>query len=725
MSLLHRAFARSRTEVWDTENRLLHAFRLVRRPVAVQWLVTAACDMKCPHCYSAAGKRASGELSTEEAKRLIIDELVALHCPLLVLAGGELLLRRDIPELVDYACSRGLEWAMHTHGMHVARHRDLFERHPPVLAAISLDGDRSFHDAFRGRDGSFDAAIEAAAVLADAGCREVVLGTTVTRDNADRVADMFPLVVGSRAHSWGLHLFAPEGRGHDHAELFPTPAQLRRVAAFARRRRGLFPIELCNEWGSAGEEDLYYRDQPFACGAGRIACVVSATGDVLPCTTTDPAEREGNVRDTRLRELWMHGFGRFRSGSCDERGECWLQTRNGVRCAEHAFGAVARPRPLWVEQLPQRRRSHSRLIGERGAAAVGLLAAGLVFLQGCTRSSSQETPTSEVHPHAPSGSGDAHWAGLPVPAADFPAVLASGIAHQFHPEPWTRLRFLIAECASSGQQCGAARELLEQLAGSELARQRLPVLRAHIDALEERREIGFSEALAVLDAIELQPKYDAWLAGHVWRSVRASKPRDAAASRDRVQLYGRLRQHHRVLDALKRAQASVGEVQVRPWLKKSMPPPDAERAEVPPGLVGAAQAAWPRANAATWDSLALEILVDGAGAELARGGRVESLSRGASVQLNRLDVLWCPDATTLRVGGDRELAIPARTEVTLFSVHGYLSPKDRDAIEARVEAADVDALEADLPLAHGLIRRYLHNGADAPALRTLLVAFDE
>jgi MoaA/NifB/PqqE/SkfB family radical SAM enzyme len=725
MSLLHRAFARSRTEVWDTENRLLHAFRLVRRPVAVQWLVTAACDMKCPHCYSAAGKRSSGELTTEEAKRLVIDELVALDCPLLVLAGGELLLRRDIPELVDYACSRGLEWAMHTHGMHVARHRDLFERHPPVLAAISLDGDRSFHDAFRGREGSFDAALEAAAVLAEAGCREVVLGTTITRDNADRVADMFPLVVGSRAHSWGLHLFAPEGRGHDHAELFPTPGQLRRVAAFARRRRGLFPIELCNEWGSAGEEDLYYRDQPFACGAGRIACVVSATGDVLPCTTTDPAEREGNVRDTSLRELWMRSFGRFRSGSCDERGECWLQTRNGVRPAEHAFGAVARPRPLWVEQLPQRRRSHARLIGERGAAAVGLLAAGLVFLQGCTRPNGSETPTTEVRPNGSSGRGDTHWAGLPVPSDAFPEVLASSIAHQFHPEPWTHLRSLIAECASSRQQCGSARAQLEALPSSELARQLLPTVRAHVDALEQGREVGFDEALGVLDAFELQPKYDAWLAGHLWRSVRATRPRDATESRDRVRLYARLRQHHRVLDALKRAQASVGEVQVRPWLKKSMPPPDAERAELPPGFVGAALAAWLRANAATWDSLAFEVVVDGAGAELARAGRVESLSRGASVQLNRLDVLWCSEATTLKVAGDRELEIPARTEVTLFSLGDYLSPKDREVLEARVEAGDVDALEADLPLAHGVIRHHLSTGADAPALRTLLVAFDE
>ena len=97
MGLLHRLYARAAPEVWETETRLLHVLRLVRRPVAVQWIVTAACDLHCPHCYSSAGKRAVGELSTEEAKRLIVDELVALGKPTLVLAGGELLLRRDIP----------------------------------------------------------------------------------------------------------------------------------------------------------------------------------------------------------------------------------------------------------------------------------------------------------------------------------------------------------------------------------------------------------------------------------------------------------------------------------------------------------------------------------------------------------------------------------------------------------------------------------------------------
>lgn len=754
MGLLHRAYARSIGDVWDTENRLLHALSLVRRPVAAQWLVTASCDMKCPHCYSAAGKRVAGELSTEEAKRLVIDPLVELGCPLLVLAGGELLLRRDIPELVAYARARGLDWAMHTHGMHVPRYEALFREHPPVLAAISLDGDRSFHDAFRGRAGSFDAALRAADLLADAGCREVVLGTTVTRDNADHVARMFPLVAASRADSWGLHLFAPEGRGHDHAELFPTPGQLRRVAAFARRRRGQFPIELCNEWGSAGPDDPYYRDQAFACGAGRISFVVSATGDVLPCTTTDPREREGNVRDTPLATLWRRGFSRFRGGQCGDRGECWLQTRNGVACAEDAFGSVARRPALWVERIPRPivaavARRTPRLVGPKGAAAVGLAAAGLVFLQGCRiKTSPDPTPSAgEDEANGPTHSDATtkgpHWdaKAIAVPQA-FPFVLHDRSEEQFEVRQpgsgWARLRSALLGCEDGdASACAAAR----QVADRARARETKAVdagwdphggLSTFVEALASTDGPDFGVAIGLLDALELRPAYDPALAAMIWRSVRAVAADDPTRSRQRAWLYGRLHQHARVVDALIRAEAETGPINMRPWLKKSGPSKAdiTDRNEKIAGMMTLAEERYPDATATTWDTVATALTIRGTAVELARAGRVQSIAAGGAVSLSRLDVLWCAEACTLVTEHGRTLSVPAQTEVTLFDLHRYLSQDDREAIDALVtkavagEPTALDAVERELGVTHAAIRSLLAK-RESPALQTLLVTFDE
>ncbi len=340
MGILHRVFARNAARVWETETRLMRRLGLVRPPSAVQWISTSVCDLHCPHCYSHAGRRSDGELSLDEAKTLIVDELVKLGRPQLVVAGGEALLRDDFEEFIRYVHSHHIPWSLHSHGGRVDRFRELFADCPPEMAAISIDGPREFHDRFRGREGAFDRALTAIKVLKETGCREVVVGTTITRENADLLVDLFPTVLTCGADSWGLHLFAPEGRGAEHRSLLPRTDQLRRVAAFARRKRRVFHMEMDNEWGSAGQDDPFYRDSPFLCGAGRFTCVVSATGEVMPCTTTDPAESEGNVRDRPLSRIWAEGFKRFRSaghGVCSDGSDCWLQTRNGNSCKHAAF----------------------------------------------------------------------------------------------------------------------------------------------------------------------------------------------------------------------------------------------------------------------------------------------------------------------------------------------------------------------------------------------------
>ena len=335
MGILHRLIGSRARDVWRTEARLLHRLGYVHPPEAVQWISTSACDLHCPHCYSHAGKKTANELTTDEAKSLLIDQLVRLNRPVLVIAGGETLLRKDFPEVIDYARRRGVPWAIHTHGGRVEPLIDVFERCPPVMAAISLDGPREYHDQFRGKIGSFDSAIRAMKALKRIGVPEVVAGTTINRQNADLLADMVDDVFASDADSWGFHLMTPEGRAGEHPELIPTPRQLRRVAGFGRRMRALMHVELDNEWGSAGRDDCFYRDVTFSCGAGRVSCVVSATGEVMPCTTTDIGESQGNVRQRSLCDIWANGFAPFRAASSDIKADCddcWLQTRHGQSC---------------------------------------------------------------------------------------------------------------------------------------------------------------------------------------------------------------------------------------------------------------------------------------------------------------------------------------------------------------------------------------------------------
>ncbi|MCP4369301.1 MAG: radical SAM protein, partial [Deltaproteobacteria bacterium] len=73
-----------------------------KRPVVV-WNITRRCNLKCVHCYAHAKDISfDNELSTQEGKRLI-DDLSGFGVPVLLFSGGEPLVRKDLPELADYA----------------------------------------------------------------------------------------------------------------------------------------------------------------------------------------------------------------------------------------------------------------------------------------------------------------------------------------------------------------------------------------------------------------------------------------------------------------------------------------------------------------------------------------------------------------------------------------------------------------------------------------------
>lgn len=344
MGILGRLLAAGRPRLFEVERRIAGRLGVPLPPVAVQWITTRACDLACDHCYSEAGRRLDGELDAAEAGSLILDEMVKLGSPMLVLAGGEPLLRDDLSIVLERAASLGIAWSMHTHGGWVLRRRAWFEAHPPAMVAVSLDGPRELHDRIRGRVGSFDRALEAIRMLRDLGVREVIAGTTVRRDNADHLGDLEPIVRESGAHGWGLHLVTPEGRAGSRAELRPTAGQIRRTARLAHVLRARFKVDLDNEWGSAGRLDPLYRDGDFFCGAGRSTCVVGATGEVFPCTTTDLKESAGNIRHRSLVDIWNQGFAAFRGPEDPLRGDCrdcWLQTRHGSSCRVDAFAPSA------------------------------------------------------------------------------------------------------------------------------------------------------------------------------------------------------------------------------------------------------------------------------------------------------------------------------------------------------------------------------------------------
>lgn len=86
-------------------------------PRIISWNITLRCLLKCSHCYVDAGEReAEGVLTTEEAFSFI-DQVRRTGTPVLVLSGGEPLLREDVFEIAAYGTEQGLRMVMGTSGV--------------------------------------------------------------------------------------------------------------------------------------------------------------------------------------------------------------------------------------------------------------------------------------------------------------------------------------------------------------------------------------------------------------------------------------------------------------------------------------------------------------------------------------------------------------------------------------------------------------------------------
>jgi len=770
MGLLHRLTSRDAPAVWRAETRLLHAVGRVRPPKAVQWITTAVCDLTCPHCYSHAGRKVAGELDADEATRLVVDECVKLGSPTLVLAGGEPTLAKSFAAVVEHAHARGVPWAMHTHGGRCRDLEPLFQRCPPSMVAVSLDGPRAYHDAFRGRAGSFDNAVAAITMFKAIGVEEVVAGTTVTRQNAGLLPAVMPTVLASGADSWGLHLVTPEGRGGEHTDILPTARQLARVAGLARRLRSVMHVELDNEWGSAGRDDAFYRDGRFACGAGRVSCVVSAAGDVMPCTTTDAAESAGNVRDRPLNRIWAEGFGGFRGdrgegGRPDPRGDdadCWLQTRHGRSCRGAAFFGrddvsspttfhplTVRAAPATPKQIapPPRRRSvaHGRLTrGAARAAAVLAVMAGWqsdALAQSPARAADRDDgERSADAPPIDAEAARAWWRWrqdlrlAALRSADSDAAFDQGV------DAVSRLR--ATGDLSDERRNAAAQAFIRRLPARKLA----AMLAGELE-IAPAAPVSVATLTAALDDMEATGVFDHYLLGFLWRkSGEAVANDDPPAAEAVAALYRRFHRHARVTNALILAAADAPAVDASPraWMSKAGPSVEVRRAaaDAERAVVAGFAKAWADADAGTWsrDGRVLLALRGDTPVTVLRGdGGEASIEPGDRFALRRLDVIVIPaeGADTARLEhplGGAEGFRPGA--LTAWSLPRHLPPDAATRITALVAraAADpeddaaADQLDDALPLAHDAIRAALHARPDAPGaplLRTLLTRFDE
>ncbi len=335
----------------------------------IAWEITRTCNLSCVHCRAASvDKPYEGELTTQEAFRLM-DQIDKIGKPIIILTGGEPLLRNDVFDIASYGSSLGFRMTMAVNGTLISPEiAEKMKESGIQRVSISLDGaTSSTHDSFRQVKGAFEGAIKGINELKRAGV-PFQINTTVTNYNLKEIADIHKLAISLGAVAHHIFLLVPTGRGKDISDRSISALEYERVLNWFYDQRDSSPLQL-----KATCAPQYYRilrqrarkerrqvnfktygldAVTRGCLGGISFCFISHVGDVQPCGYLEI--NCGNVRSNSFGEIWNNSevFKRLRDislyqGKC---GRCeFVRVCGGCRARAYEFsGDYLAEEPLCV-----------------------------------------------------------------------------------------------------------------------------------------------------------------------------------------------------------------------------------------------------------------------------------------------------------------------------------------------------------------------------------------
>jgi len=284
-------------------------------PVHAVWEITLACDLKCHHCGSRAGKRRSTELTTDECLDLV-RQLARMGTREVTLIGGEAYLRRDWLQIIREVRAQGMDCTMQSGGLNLTEDRIKAAVNAGLQAlGISIDGLRDVHDRLRGVKGSFDAAFKALKTIKKCGIASSV-NTQITSLVIPQLRELMNHFIAAGAKNWQIQLTVAMGRAADNPELLLQPYELLELMPLLAElyQEGVdqgFLLQPGNNigyfgpyeslWRGSGDDRVYWS----SCNAGQNTLGIEADGTIKGCPSLSTSSYAGgNIRDLSLNNIW-------------------------------------------------------------------------------------------------------------------------------------------------------------------------------------------------------------------------------------------------------------------------------------------------------------------------------------------------------------------------------------------------------------------------------------
>jgi radical SAM protein with 4Fe4S-binding SPASM domain len=290
--------------------------------------------MKCSHCYiNATEEKLDNELTTEEGKAFI-DQICQVSKPLLVLSGGEPLLRKDLFELIKYGTDKGLKMGLGSNG-YLIDDTIAKKLKDAGIATVSISLDSNVpaqHDDFRGVKGAFEKAVHACRALRKNDVL-VQVNATLTHNNYNQIDDIMSLAEEIGVENFHLFFLVPTGRGKKLTDISPKKYEdmiSNTFAKVAKHKLNVRPSCAPQFMRIAKKMGLDMKQWIRGCIAGLYYCRIYPNGDVTPCPYLPI--KLGNVREENFKEIWFNSdvFNKLRDsntlkgkcGACEHRSIC-------------------------------------------------------------------------------------------------------------------------------------------------------------------------------------------------------------------------------------------------------------------------------------------------------------------------------------------------------------------------------------------------------------------
>ncbi len=315
-------------------------------PLFVIWEITSACNLRCEHCLSDAGKPTSNELTTSEAKG-VIDALSNMKVFNINFSGGEPLMRADIFEILKYASEKRIGIDLLTNGGLISEKvLDNLEDTNIFNVQVSVDGIGETHDRFRGLNGSYSNAVMAIELLLKRKYN-VGINSVVTKENLREIPKIIDKAVELGVSGYKTTLFMPTGRGKSNIEkllLSVEDVKDFTLMIIEKKKEVGEKINISTEtefpWliktnckgNCSGLENQ--RASKVGCTAGSTSLYITSDGKIAPC----PFLRQiiaGDARNGSFENIWTSSttFSVFRNiKRTDLKGKCSNCEYLGVSC---------------------------------------------------------------------------------------------------------------------------------------------------------------------------------------------------------------------------------------------------------------------------------------------------------------------------------------------------------------------------------------------------------